>query len=191
MGHTTHYGSNRRDRKIPRRPPDPRSRLVATVGAVVALGMLALLVGDGVTPDDTAPAPTPTPLRADRLEREMADRRRQFLASLTPTPDVDLEQVRAELVLRQTEVCADGCPRAAPGDCTLRELRVVSREERSLRVAYAVACGPVRDASGRWTYHNRLVERSASFDRFGGRWLMVGFGAPPITTGPDAEGDVP
>ncbi len=156
--------------------------MLAVVGAVVAVSMLALLVGNRVTPDDTAPAPTPTPPRAERLAREMAERRRQFVASLTPTPDVDLDQVRAELVLQQADVCADACPHSAPGDCSLRELRLVSREASSLRVEYAVACGPVRLPSGSWRYHSRLVGRSASFDRFGGRWLIAGFGAPPPET---------
>ena len=183
MGHTTRYGSQRRDRKIPRRPPDPRSRVIAAVGAAVAVGLLALLVRDRMTPDDAAPPPSPTPPRAERLARDIETKRRQFVASLTPTPDVDLEQVRTELMLRQIEVCDDACPQSTAGDCSLRELRVVSREESTLRVAYAVACGPVRDASGRWIYHSR----SASFDRFGGRWLMAGFGQAPVprTSDPD------
>lgn len=179
VGHTTRYGSHRRERKIPRRPPDPKSRLLAAAGTMVAFVLLALLVGDRVTPDASGPPPTPTPPRAERLAEEMAETRRRFLASLTPTPDVDLEQVRAELVLQQIEVCADACPRSATGDCSLRELRVVTREARSLRVAYSVACGPVQQPSGEWVYHSQLVERAASFDRFGGRWLMAGFGTPP------------
>ncbi len=161
------------------------------VGAAVVVGMLALLVGDRTLPEDAPPAPTPTPPRAERLAREMAERRRQLVASLTPTPDVDLEQIRAELVLRQTEVCADACPRSAPGDCTLRELRVTSREDASIGVGYAVACGPVRDVSGRWVYHSRMIPRSASFDRFASRWLLVGFGAPSVATGAGTDGAAP
>jgi hypothetical protein len=191
VGHTTRYGSHRRERKIPRRPPDPRSRAIAAAGAVVAFALLALLVGDRVGQGPTGPQPTPTPPRAERLAEEVADTRRRFLASLTPTPDVDLEQVRTELALQQTEVCTDACPRSAPGDCSLRELRVVSREARSLRVEYSVACGPVRLPSGEWIYHSRLVERSASFDRFGGRWLMAGFGAPPLVETPESAPPTP
>lgn len=187
MGHTTRYGSHRRERKIPRRPPDPKSRALATAGAVVAFALLALLIGDRVTSNPTGPTPTPTPPRAERLAEEMAETRRRFLASLTPTPDVDLDEVRAELTLQQTEVCADACPRSAPRDCSLRELRVVAREEGSLRVEYAVACGPVRQPSGEWFYHSQLVQRSASFDRFGGRWLMAGFAAPPPAGTPEAD----
>jgi len=153
--------------------------------------MLTLLAGDRMMPDDVPSAPTPTPPRAERLAREMAERRRQLVASLTPTPDVELEQIRAELALRQTEVCADACPLSAPGDCTLRELRVTSREDTSIGVGYAVACGPVRDGSGRWVYHSRLVPRSASFDRFAGRWLLVGFGASSAATGTGTDDAAP
>lgn len=176
VGQTTHFGSHRPDRKIPRRPPDPQSRRLAAVGGLIVAALIAVLaVQQHGGSRSTAPPPTPTPPRAERVAGEVAASRTQFLASLTPTPDTDVAEVRTELELQLATLCAGACPRSQ-GDCSLRNLDIIRREETTLHVRFDLACGPYQRADGRWVYHSPLVQRSASMDRFAGRWLLVGVG---------------
>jgi hypothetical protein len=173
MGGTTHYGSSKPDRKIPLRPPDPVAVRIAIAGGILAVVLLAL--GRWWRPAAPGPAP-PDPAAAQRLrlEREVAARRQQFLGSLTPTPDDELEAVRAELVLAAPQLCATLCPGSAAGDCTFSEHRVLARESATLRVGVVVACGPAALADGSWQQLPAPVEATVLLEHFGGRWLVRG-----------------
>jgi hypothetical protein len=192
VGHTTRYGSQRRDRKIPRRPPDPNSRVIAAIGALAAVILVSLLVWVRQRPSEPVrPDPTATPRRAEAMARQVEERRQQFLASLTPTPDTDLTAVRSELELRSQDVCSEACPSSTAADCKVRELQLVVREDDTLRVDFAVACGAYQDADGRWIHSSPLVRCTASFDRFGGRWLMASFSRADDRRPPDIEPEAP